>query len=401
MNRLAQLLGRSPADLRRIAGRAGNYYHPFDVRKVGAAKWRHIDNPTGELRFLQKRIYRRILSKYPFPSPICGGVPARSIKDNAQVHRGQVRVVALDIKSCFPNTSHRSVCEAWHDRFGCRGEVLDVLTKLTTFRRHLPQGAATSTALSNLVLLPAHDEIVGLAKKYGLRFSMYVDDVTLSGGGASRAINPVIAVLEKCGYSVSNRKTKIMVPQEGIEVTGLGVGEGLFVPKTRIDDALALLHEIAERGFVHADESKRLEGIISFVKWVNPEQGEQLALEAANSLPDEVHIRAVPKKVERRDCQGGSGCWASKRQAENEECSDLLTSRQAGELLGVTSLKTLKAWMEGGHFPGAYQTSGGRWRFPKEEVLAVKRKMEVLRARNQRSDFALPDEDGGGEVPLL
>jgi excisionase family DNA binding protein len=83
------------------------------------------------------------------------------------------------------------------------------------------------------------------------------------------------------------------------------------------------------------------------------------------------------------------------------EPQEVLTSRQAADLLGVSSANTVKNWLKGGFFDGAYQTPGGHWRFPKAEVLEVKRRMEALHAKNQRGDFALLDEDGEGEMPLL
>ena len=60
-----------------------------------------------------------------------------------------------------------------------------------------------------------------------------------------------------------------------------------------------------------------------------------------------------------------------------------LTSKQAATLLGVSSANTVKNWLEGGYFPGAFQTPGGHWRFPREEVETVKMRMEDLRDRNR------------------
>jgi len=63
------------------------------------------------------------------------------------------------------------------------------------------------------------------------------------------------------------------------------------------------------------------------------------------------------------------------------------TSTQAGALLGVASANTVKNWLEGGYFPGAFQTPGGHWRFPRDEVEAVKMRMEDLRNRNRHGDL--------------
>lgn len=67
--------------------------------------------------------------------------------------------------------------------------------------------------------------------------------------------------------------------------------------------------------------------------------------------------------------------------------TDTLTSTQAAALLGVASANTVKNWLEGGYFPGAFQTPGGHWRFSRDEVEAVKMRMEDLRNRNRHGDL--------------
>ncbi|MEY3930458.1 MAG: Helix-turn-helix domain [Cyanobacteriota bacterium] len=74
--------------------------------------------------------------------------------------------------------------------------------------------------------------------------------------------------------------------------------------------------------------------------------------------------------------------------------ADILTSTEAASLLGVASANTVKNWLEGGYFPGAFQTPGGHWRFPREEVEAAKARMEELRNRNRHGDLR-PVENAG------
>ncbi len=78
-----------------------------------------------------------------------------------------------------------------------------------------------------------------------------------------------------------------------------------------------------------------------------------------------------------------------------------LTSGQAAELLGVSSPNTVKNWLEAGQFRGAYQTAGGHWRFPVEEVEAVKARLDALAERNRRGDLAPPDQDDEEDGPPL
>lgn len=80
---------------------------------------------------------------------------------------------------------------------------------------------------------------------------------------------------------------------------------------------------------------------------------------------------------------------------------DALTSSEAAKLLGLSSPNTVKNWLAGGNFPGAFRTAGGHWRFPRHEVEAVKRRMEALRERNRSGDLAPDDVDDTSEPPLL
>lgn len=78
-----------------------------------------------------------------------------------------------------------------------------------------------------------------------------------------------------------------------------------------------------------------------------------------------------------------------------------LSSTAAAQILGVSSINTIKNWLEGGHFPSAYRTPGGHWRFVKSEVLAVKEAMENLRRKNEAQDLSVPHVEDDEEPPLL
>lgn len=74
-----------------------------------------------------------------------------------------------------------------------------------------------------------------------------------------------------------------------------------------------------------------------------------------------------------------------------------LTAGEAAKLLGVSSRNTVKNWLQGGYFPGAFKTPGGHWRFPRAEVLEVREQMR--RMREQPAE--LPSEAPDGEQPPL
>lgn len=88
-----------------------------------------------------------------------------------------------------------------------------------------------------------------------------------------------------------------------------------------------------------------------------------------------------------------------------DECGgqDDLTTTQVAKILGVSSVNTIKNWLEGGAFPGAYKTPGGHWRFPRHEVEAVSRRMREIQSSNTTGDIN-PRYDSDteyAEPPLL
>jgi excisionase family DNA binding protein len=98
--------------------------------------------------------------------------------------------------------------------------------------------------------------------------------------------------------------------------------------------------------------------------------------------------------------EAGRNDLVQKLKAYRQGAKDL-TSREAAEVLGVSSPNTVKNWLNGGYFPGAYKTPGGHWRFPRAEVLATKAAMDELRRRNRDGDFTPSDSEGEEPLPLL
>src|SRR5579859_3608117 len=86
MRRLEHLLRDDREHLLTVALEAGRYYRPFDRRKDAADKWRHIDNPIGELKLIQSRLFHAILETLPFGDHVIGGVKGRSNRDNTVGH---------------------------------------------------------------------------------------------------------------------------------------------------------------------------------------------------------------------------------------------------------------------------------------------------------------------------
>jgi RNA-directed DNA polymerase len=232
MARLEALLGFPRVDIKRIAANAGSYYEPFYKKektrpfqkKTKVRKPRQIDNPKGELKTIQKNIHRNILKRIELPENILGGVTGRTIGENASRHVGGRVLATIDIKQFFPSVTSLHVYKIWRQFLNCSPEISELLTKLTTSERHLPQGGPTSTILANLVIVSCDSKIRAECKRLGVEYSGWVDDLAFSGDNPRAIINVAISQLATEGLSVSRGKVRVMGPRSPKLLTGTRLG---------------------------------------------------------------------------------------------------------------------------------------------------------------------------------
>ena len=55
-----------------------------------------------------------------------------------------------------------------------------VLTQLTTYKKAVPQGASTSSYISNLIFWDKEPQLESQLRQQGFLYSRYVDDITIS-----------------------------------------------------------------------------------------------------------------------------------------------------------------------------------------------------------------------------
>jgi RNA-directed DNA polymerase len=288
--RLERLLGFSRGDLRRVAANAGEYYEPFKKKerlrpfqkKFKTRKPRQIDNPKGALKVIQKNIYARILKRIPLPGNLMGGVKGHTISENARVHiKGKV-LAKIDIRSFFPSITNLHVYKIWRHHLNCSPEIASLLTQLTTFERHLPQGAPTSTLIANLVILSLDHPIRAESNRNATEYSGWVDDLGFSGDNPRPLINTAVRELAAAGFSVSRDKVKVMGPASQKILTGIRLG---IVPRAeprqlaRVRSGIHKLRIGAVPRHEFDDYVRSLEGKISHIASIDPKKAERLLVD--------------------------------------------------------------------------------------------------------------------------
>ena len=290
-------LGANRKHLRFVAENAGSYYRPFSKRdrarpfeRISSRTKkppRPIDNPCGELKILQKRINEKLLKPLVLPRYLCGGVPGKSVLDNVFLHLGAPVLVTVDIKSFFRRITNRQVYEVWKSTLNCSPKIAALLTQLTTFERHLPQGAPTSSLLANLVMYSIDRPVREECARRGVQYSTWVDDLAFSGREAREVISVVVETLRRAGFSVSHRKLKIMGPGTRKVLNGILMGRFPGVLPDRIARLRSGIHKLRTNQ-VAANEMDRyvqqLEGGVVYVASIDPRKGAKLQKELRSAV---------------------------------------------------------------------------------------------------------------------
>ena len=145
------------------------------------------------------------------------------------------------------------VFRMFRNELGFGRDVASLLTRLTTYRSYLPQGAPTSTAVANLLLAaPIDVPVSAKATRSGLRYSRFVDDIAISGWDPKPLINIIAKLLSRrrlpIHRSKPNQRSKLKSTPSGRAqvVTGLIVNSptGLSVPKARRDKIRAAIYAL-------------------------------------------------------------------------------------------------------------------------------------------------------------
>lgn len=255
---LARLLGRTPAYLASVINSSHSHYRLFTIPKRRSGR-RTIAAPYPALLECQQWINRCILSQLPAHSAAHGFVSKRSILTNASLHLNQRCLLKLDLVDFFPSIPIRRVIKVFREA-GYTANVSFYLAQLCCLDDAVPQGAATSPALSNIIARRLDARLSGLSRKLGLRYTRYADDLTFSGDGISPSfVELVRGIVDDEGFCIRDDKTRLCRSKGRRVVTGLSVaGEILRVPRAYKRKLRQEVHFVRKYGFFSHVAKRRI-----------------------------------------------------------------------------------------------------------------------------------------------
>jgi RNA-directed DNA polymerase len=253
LSELEHLLGVDRATLRSLGGNWRDEYRPFEQekplkpfqREIKKAQIREIDNPSKELKRVQTKILKRLLHPVLLPYFLFGAVKKRSTNDHTREHLGSKCVVKMDVKSYYPNVTSHHVYKVWNQVLGFSPSIAGLLTQLTTYEWHLPQGAPTSPALANIFLSSIYGPVLASCGELNVKPTAWIDDLIFSGENARTVMNLVRQTLGDNGFKMSAKKRIILSGRDVKVITGVRLGAGrIRAPKEKVADLRAAIHKL-------------------------------------------------------------------------------------------------------------------------------------------------------------
>lgn len=245
-------------------------YTTFKIPKKSGG-CRTIQSPHNSLAIIQRKLSQVLYAVYrPRPS-IHGFAVQRSIITNAKAHTKKKFVFNLDIKDFFDSINFGRVRGLFmKNPYNLNEEVATVLAQICCFKNTLPQGAPTSPIVSNLICAKMDSELQRFAKKYGLFYTRYADDITFSANrdelptalvdSYEKGFYKVIlgeelrTIIENNGFQINNSKVRLAYRTQRQEVTGLIVNKTVNVNRKYIRNLHAALHAWEKYGLEKATE---------------------------------------------------------------------------------------------------------------------------------------------------
>lgn len=243
-------------------------YRQFKIKKKTGGE-RIITAPRNKSFKLILSYINQILKSLYKPSAYAMGfAEGRSIADNATKHKGMNYVFNLDLKDFFQSIEQARVWKRLQlapfnfpvavaniiAGICCMKEVQLAEDGSQTTRYVLPQGAPTSPIITNMICDNLDRRLAGVAKRFGLNYTRYADDITFSSmhnvyqeNGKFHA--EVWRIIQGQGFVVNGKKTRLQKRGCRQEVTGIIVSDKINVTREYVRDIRNILYIWEKYGY--------------------------------------------------------------------------------------------------------------------------------------------------------
>ena len=258
-------------------------YQKFTIKKKSGAE-RIIHAPAKGLKSILRPLNFIFQCMYDPHNAAMGFVNNRSIADNARRHVGRHYVLNLDLKDFFYSFDRKWVKYGLSfEPFNLSGtkekeELAFLISCLCThpieiegeIKTVLPQGSPTSPTITNILCYRLDRRLNGLAKRFGLTYTRYADDITFSSphnvyqsdvdaklnknNQYDNFIAELKRIVENEKLTINPKKTRLQKSGYKQEVTGLTVNDKVNVSRRYVKQIRMWLYYWEKYGYEKAEQ---------------------------------------------------------------------------------------------------------------------------------------------------
>lgn len=236
-------------------------YRQFKIKKKSGG-FRQITAPRTQSFMMMLSAVNYLLRSMYVPSEYAMGfTDGRSVVTNAAVHKGKNYVFNIDLKDFFPSIEQARVWKRLQlAPFNFPIHIANLVAGLCAMKESrqdkdgliknvyvLPQGAPTSPIITNMICDKLDRRLGGLAKRFGLRYTRYADDITFSSmhnvfQKNSEFRKELLRIIKDQGFTVNDAKTRLQKRGSKQEVTGIIVCDKLNVSQKYVREIRNILY---------------------------------------------------------------------------------------------------------------------------------------------------------------
>jgi len=186
MSLLLRIAGdlRIPSDYIALVAKTASFrYKSFRIRKKSGRGWRVMEQPSREVKLLQRWLITHAFARLPVHRSAQGYVKGKSIVTNARVHQRARYITRLDFKDFFPSLTANDVASLLRrnrQRLASAATTeadIHLISSIVCRHGKLPIGAPSSPAVSNALMYTLDEMLSSLAQKEGAVYTRYAQQL--------------------------------------------------------------------------------------------------------------------------------------------------------------------------------------------------------------------------------
>lgn len=236
------------SELEEVISDISSFYSCFKLPKATGSRTIEAINKGTILFKMQKNLYKNFLIKIPLPAPVKGFVPGECYIAFLSPHIGRKYFLRLDIKNFFGSITKEMVANTFQEYLQ-NPDILEYFVEICTLNNHLPQGAVTSPAVSNVIFTRVDQRILKYCQAFDIvyngierlpediSYTRYADDMLFSSNYFDFSKNYYFVgminnILKSCHFAINVEKTKMGTDQ--IVLTGHVLGDDIHLSRKKL-----------------------------------------------------------------------------------------------------------------------------------------------------------------------